>query len=73
MLRIEEIVTFEATWQGNGRWVFEGKDTHSWLGEAEQYRKAYEGEMNLDRLGILDELYMISAVLQRLDNADDNM
>lgn len=72
MMTIEETVIQDAVRQDNGRWIFEGKDTHSWFGEAEAYRAAYSGQMSLDRSATLDELYAISAALQRLDNYEEN-
>ena len=67
LLPIEEQVINEATRQSNGRWIFEGKDTHSWFGLAEHQRHAAE------RLGpqyreYADESYIISSRLQALDN-----
>lgn len=66
---IEDIVRTEMTKQNNGRWIFEGKDTHSWFGEAERYRNSHTN-MNLDQVAILDEMYCISRLLQQYDNGE---
>ena len=60
MLTIEQQVVAQAIYE-NGRWLFQGKDTHMWLAEAEGKRRS--GQRNE-----ADEAYLISGRLQGLDN-----
>lgn len=70
LLPIEEQVIQEAIQQSNGRWTFEGKDTHSWFGLAEHQRHAAE-RLGPQYRAYADESYRISSRLQALDNNEN--
>ena len=67
LLLLEEQVVKEAPRQSNGRWIFEGKDTHSWWGLAEHQRHAAE-RLGPQYLDYAEESSLISSRLQALDN-----
>jgi hypothetical protein len=73
-MAIEAIVRSNAVQQENGRWIFEGKDTFSWEGEAGHHRrvlqKARQGQYPIsleDRQAMMLEAMEIADILLLLD------